>query len=112
MPKLKVSKKTQPAASNELLAGLDLQRHNRLEEAETLFRFVPDREAAAIVWRGHAPEQFGLENVIACQSLTCRVQHREHAMGAIDPGRGHLYHAAALQQEVGEPLALGRLQRA
>ena len=49
MPKLKVSKKTQPAASNELLAGLDLQRHDRLEEAETLFRFVLENDATN--WR-------------------------------------------------------------
>jgi tetratricopeptide (TPR) repeat protein len=49
MAKLKSSKKPQPRASSELLAGLELQRQNRLEEAETLFHFVLKDDATN--WR-------------------------------------------------------------
>lgn len=49
MPKLKTTKKAQPAASSELLAGLELQGQNRLDEAEMLFRFVLKDDATN--WR-------------------------------------------------------------
>ena len=73
---------------------------------------VPDGHATRIGRRRNAAEQIRLEDIVARQWLACRVQHREHAVGAIDVGRRNEHHAASVEQEIGEPTALGRVEAA
>ena len=57
-------------------------------------------------------EQDRLENIVARQLLARRVEHSEHAVGAIDAGGRDQHHAAAVEQEIGEPAALRRVETA
>ena len=77
--------------------------------ARQSFGLVPDRHRRSGGFARHVAEQFGLENIVACQRLTGVVEHREHLMGAVDVGGRDVHHVAAVEQEIDDLSSLARV---
>jgi hypothetical protein len=65
--------------------------------AEMGFRTIPYSRGVFHCCGGHATEQVGLQDVIACERLAPGVQDREYAMCAVDACRRHHHHMAFVE---------------
>ena len=74
--------------------------------AETSLHRIPVAQVRARHAAGDAAEQHRLQDVVAAQRLAGVVEDHEHAVRAVDADGGDQHHAAALQQELGEPAPL------
>ena len=70
---------------------------------------IPAGDGPLHLLRLEAGKQLRLEDIVAAERLARGVEHREHAMGAVDAGRRQDGNEALIQQEGGETLALGQI---